>query len=102
MEDVLFETSYRYKRHQQPPTINYLCTHFEDKVCDEALTSDCRELRYEGKLRRRDRLSEDNPSPIMHISIIVSADTVMKSGEHRDTLAKKEGIIGLRMEGARI
>ncbi|KAJ5660828.1 uncharacterized protein N7484_000200 [Penicillium longicatenatum] len=31
---------------------------------------------------------------------MASADTVMKSGEHRDKLAEKEGIIGLEMEGA--
>jgi nucleoside phosphorylase len=39
-------------------------------------------------------------SPTIQIRTIASADTVMKSGEHRDDLAKAEGVIGFKMEGA--
>ncbi|KAJ5667481.1 hypothetical protein N7507_003345 [Penicillium longicatenatum] len=103
MEDVLFENSYRHKHHQRPPTVNCICTHCKsslDMVCENALISDCRELGCEGKPVHRDRLSVDRPSPVVHIGTMASADTVMKSGEHRDKLAEKEGIIGLEMEGA--
>jgi nucleoside phosphorylase len=103
MEDVLFETSYRHKHHQQPPTFNCLCSHCTsstDKVCDEALKSDCRELGCGGKPVHRDRLGAHSPSPVVHIGTMASADTVMKSGAHRDKLAEEEGIIGLEMEGA--
>ncbi|KAJ5707369.1 hypothetical protein N7488_007170 [Penicillium malachiteum] len=101
--DVLFENSYRHKHHQRPPTVNCICTHCTsrvDIVCDNALKSDCRELGCEGKPVHRDRLSVDSPSPVVHIGTIASADTVMKSGEHRDKLAEMEGIIGFEMEGA--
>jgi nucleoside phosphorylase len=102
-EDVLFETSYRHKHYQRLLTANCLCNHdtsIIDTICDKALKSDCRELGCEGKQVRRDRLCADSPIPVVHIGTIASADTVMKSGEHRDKLAEMEGIIGLEMEGA--
>lgn len=102
-EDVLFEISYRHKHHQRTLTANCLCAHgtcSTDTVCDKALKSDCQELGCEGKHVHRDRLSAGSPSPAVHIGTIASADTVMKSGEHRDKLAEMEGIIGLEMEGA--
>ncbi|KAL4759686.1 uncharacterized protein BDW70DRAFT_161387 [Aspergillus foveolatus] len=36
----------------------------------------------------------------VHIGTVASADTVMKSSEHRDRLVKSEGVIGFEMEGA--
>lgn len=50
----------------------------------------------------RRRLGQDvsPPEPSVHFGLIASGDTVMKSGTHRDDLAKREGIIALEMEGA--
>ncbi|KAK6527690.1 hypothetical protein TWF694_004671 [Orbilia ellipsospora] len=51
------------------------------------------------KVRRR-RLTKSNILPSLHIGRFASADTVMKSGKHRDELVKEEGVIGFEMEGA--
>ncbi|RHZ73693.1 hypothetical protein CDV55_107113 [Aspergillus turcosus] len=45
--------------------------------------------------------SHENPHNIsVHIGTFGCADRVMKSGKHRDLLAKNEGVIGIEMEGA--
>lgn len=50
-------------------------------------------------LRRRE--SHENTHNIsVHIGTFGCADRVMKSGKHRDLLAKNEGVIGIEMEGA--
>ncbi|KAF7118018.1 hypothetical protein CNMCM5793_007387 [Aspergillus hiratsukae] len=47
------------------------------------------------------RGSHENPHNIsVHIGTFGCADRVMKSGKHRDLLAKNEGVIGIEMEGA--
>ena len=38
--------------------------------------------------------------PAIHIGCIVSGDTVMKSGEDRDSIAKQDDVIAFEMEGA--
>ncbi|KAF9881441.1 hypothetical protein CkaCkLH20_00587 [Colletotrichum karsti] len=49
--------------------------------------------------RRRTRDSETQ-LPRLHVGNVASGDTVMKSGEHRDRLAKEHNIIAFEMEGA--
>lgn len=103
IEDVLFEASCRHRHYRQPLVVNYFRAHCNcsiDLVCDAALKSDCKELGCVGKPVQRDRLSSDSPKPVVHIGPIASGDTVMKSGEHRDNLAKELGVIGFEMEGA--
>ncbi|KAL2787921.1 nucleoside phosphorylase domain-containing protein [Aspergillus keveii] len=41
-----------------------------------------------------------HPSTSCHLGPIASGDTVMKSAEHRDQLARTFGIVGFEMEGA--
>jgi nucleoside phosphorylase len=53
-----------------------------------------------GNIIYRNRLHEDTVNPVVHIGTIACADTVMKSGKHRDKLAEVEGVIGFEMEGA--
>ncbi len=43
---------------------------------------------------------DDKQQPMIHIGSIASGDKVMKSGEDRDIIATKEGIIAFEMEGA--
>ena len=42
------------------------------------------------------------PKPQVHFGSMASADTVMKSGQHRDEIAAMEKVIGFEMEGAGI
>ncbi|KAL5332301.1 nucleoside phosphorylase domain-containing protein [Aspergillus crustosus] len=46
------------------------------------------------------RMRKQVKSPKVHIGPIASADTVMKSREHRDKVAREHGVIGFEMEGA--
>ncbi|PYH89317.1 purine and uridine phosphorylase [Aspergillus ellipticus CBS 707.79] len=101
--DVLFEISYRHrhqkgKRHR--PCICYRRKSSNDPVCDGAPNSDCVTLKCSGKPVYRTRPNAKQTSPHIHIGTIASADTVMKSGKHRDNLALTDKIIGFEMEGA--
>ncbi|KAF3390061.1 hypothetical protein DPV78_011783 [Talaromyces pinophilus] len=101
--DTLFEASYRHKHYQQQSAIECICIgccSTYDPVCEQALKSDCKKIGCAGHLLPRHRLNADCPVPFVHIGTIASASSVMKSGEHRDQLAEKEGVIGFEMEGA--
>ncbi|KAJ4859764.1 tetratricopeptide repeat domain-containing protein [Trichoderma breve] len=81
-EDKLFESKYRHKHHLLP---NCTCGGCQEKM-DPVFT--------------RKRLQQGTPRSIIHIGAIASGDSVMKSGEDRDRIAKEEGIIAFEMEGA--
>ncbi|KAL2827679.1 hypothetical protein BJY01DRAFT_255622 [Aspergillus pseudoustus] len=91
--DILFETSYH---HKHPPPVECSCSD-GDNICDEALLDDCKNLGCDESrtVRLRERLEAVN----VHFGPVASADTVMKSGEHRDKLAKTHNVIGFEMEG---
>ncbi|KAF1730668.1 Regulatory protein AfsR [Beauveria bassiana] len=77
--DILFEATYR---------------HIGDKeVCDQ---SGCN-----GNVITRNRThTVGNPVPAIHLGLIASGDSVIKSGEDRDRIAKEEGVIAFEMESA--
>ena len=103
MYDVLFEASYRHKHYQQDQVSRCVCSRCRfsnDPVCEEVLKKDCNSLGCTGKLVQRSRLGTEAVQPFIHIGRIASADTVMKSREHHDKLAEKDGILGFEMEGA--
>ncbi|KAF7545245.1 hypothetical protein G7Z17_g9318 [Cylindrodendrum hubeiense] len=77
--DKLFETSYH---------------HIGDEECEK--------LGCEGNLvpRRRLQIDQGNLEPAIHFGLIASGDSVMKSGEDRNTIAVTEGVIAFEMEGA--
>ncbi|KAI5456159.1 hypothetical protein BGZ63DRAFT_96455 [Mariannaea sp. PMI_226] len=77
--DRLFEAAYRHVEDQQS----------------------CEQLGCNGKLVPRPRLetSQGCPKPTVHFGLIASGDSVMKSGEDRDAIAKAEGVIAFEMEG---
>lgn len=78
-EDKLFEATYRH-------------------LADGEL---CEQCGCCGTLVPRSRLKEqDSPQPVVHFGLIGSGDTVMKSGQDRDAIAGKTGVIGFEMEGA--
>ncbi|KAF5536997.1 gamma-glutamylputrescine oxidoreductase [Fusarium mexicanum] len=53
-----------------------------------------------GKLVPRERLRQEVPEPKVHFGRIASGDTVMKSGEDRDDIARNLGVIAFEMESA--
>lgn len=60
----------------------------------------CEECGCDGKLVPRTRLEQGDGQPAVHFGLIASGDTVMKSGEDRDDIARKADVIGFEMEGA--
>ncbi|GFP56989.1 5'-methylthioadenosine/S-adenosylhomocysteine nucleosidase [Trichoderma asperellum] len=74
-----------------------------DKVCDGALSSSCDNLGCdEDYLVVRKQLKEQDEAqePAIYIGAVASGDTVMKSGEDRDSIARRESVIAFEMEGA--
>lgn len=104
-QDQLFQTSYRHKHQHQTWETRCICIDCkssEDPVCGKALESGCDKLGCTDQLIKRTRLTARNPSPRIHFGALGSGDTVMKSGEHRNQLAKRTGVIGFEMEGVGI
>jgi nucleoside phosphorylase len=60
----------------------------------------CEECACDGELVPRARLQQGDGRPEVHFGLIASGDTVMKSGEDRDAIARQAGVIGFEMEGA--
>jgi Flp pilus assembly protein TadD/nucleoside phosphorylase len=111
VDDKLFEPSYRHKHRVSPRCICNECHGRFDPVCDEALGSSCDNLgcdeqhlvtreRLETKRRLERDKSDEAQEPAIYIGSVASGDTVMKSGEDRDRIAKEEIIIAFEMEGA--
>ena len=115
-EDKLFQPSYRHKHHSTstlPTCICKQCHKRSDPVCDEALDASCDDLGCDGRflvlregLAEKRGLEQDNDkaaqAPAIFIGRVASGDMVMKSGEDRDRIAEKEGVIAFEMEGAGI
>ncbi|VUC27366.1 unnamed protein product [Clonostachys rosea] len=102
-QDNLFAPSYRHK-HQKPGVCNTCdaCLGFTDPVCPQALGLSCADLGCSTeKIVTRSRFCAATvPSVGIHVGTIASADTVMKSGHHRDEIASAYRVIGFEMEGA--
>lgn len=117
--DKLYEPAYRHK-HQDPNVCSICanCQGPDDDVCSTALKSSCEELScLESKLVHRVRVEKakgyspnghtpadaelrEVQKPLIHFGVIVSGDSVMKSGHHRDEIATREKAIAFEMEGA--
>ncbi|KAL4998888.1 hypothetical protein BDV10DRAFT_62105 [Aspergillus recurvatus] len=100
--DVLFEASYIHRHYAKNSSVECGCaeTCTSDDICDTALHKNCDELGCDDThvVRRRRPATESAPS--VHIGKVASADTVLKSGEHRDAIIHKENVAGFEMEGA--
>ncbi|KAL7904648.1 hypothetical protein GGI35DRAFT_489723 [Trichoderma velutinum] len=104
-EDKLFVATYQHK-HRGGPLGGSCCE--SESYCDNTAQSSCSELGCdEKKLLQRQRLErkrhltwEEAQCPDIFIGRVASADTVMKSGDHRDQIAKQHNIIAFEMEGA--
>ena len=100
-EDRLFKSAYRHK-HQEPSECAK-CAYGngqDDDVCETALGMTCEELKcHDQELILRARQSQPS-NPVVHLGLIASGDTVMKSGEDRDHIADRDDVIAFEMEGA--
>ncbi|OKL56829.1 hypothetical protein UA08_07724 [Talaromyces atroroseus] len=112
-QDRLFEASVRHKHYAQHITCECVyCKTQDDPVCPASLQDPCSITGCAEHLIQRTRLNADvdNPSfvpePLIHFGTVASANTVMKSGEHRDYIVGRErnrcdeNIIAFEMEGA--
>jgi ankyrin repeat protein/nucleoside phosphorylase len=104
--DRLFAASYRHMHRRDTSHGECLCVvsqSINDPVCSDALESGCDELECDADApetpSRRVRFASGFPTPHVHIGT-VGATTVMKSGEHRDIMARESNIIAFEMEGA--
>lgn len=103
--DRLFDPKYHHRHHKQSCQE---CS--KGQICKEARSSTCGELQCNEKrviVRSRmaqalESLGAKHASLRIHFGRIASADTVMKSGEDRDNIAKREKVLGFEMEGAGI
>ncbi|KAL4918996.1 putative kinesin light chain [Aspergillus aurantiobrunneus] len=99
--DVLYKAAHLHKHYEQASSIMCCCMEGDvpHKICEDALEKQCDELGCDqNQIIRRRVHFEANLS--VHIGTVASGNRVMKSGQHRDTIAREEGIIGFEMEGA--
>ncbi|KAF9884697.1 hypothetical protein FE257_001326 [Aspergillus nanangensis] len=101
IDDILFKASYHHKHHG-PNSSNCPCLNGRspDDICDDALGTSCSSLGCKEDQILRQRRPTEVENLTIHIGTIASANTVMKSGQHRDNLAESEHVIGFEMEGA--
>ncbi|TFB00419.1 hypothetical protein CCMA1212_007758 [Trichoderma ghanense] len=109
-EDRLFEANYPHK-HRNKHCI--ICNESPNAVCETALRASCEELQCQShQLVYRKRLEEklsscqkgdiSHQDPAIWFGTFGSGDTVMRSGQDRDTLASEENMIAFEMEAAGI
>ncbi|GIJ83106.1 hypothetical protein Asppvi_001624 [Aspergillus pseudoviridinutans] len=100
-DDILFNASYQHK-HYGLNSSKCLCfnSNSPGDICNEALGTTCRGLGCSENQICRRRHHTEVESPRIHLGIIASADTPVKSGEHRDDLVDSENVVGFQMNGA--
>ncbi|KAL6877682.1 nucleoside phosphorylase domain-containing protein [Trichoderma longibrachiatum] len=103
--DRLFPPTYRHKHRGAQVCV--FCDDQSDGFCAEAAGTSCVELGCdESQLVERARSKENEPQqteelrPRILVGQIASGSTVMKSGEHRDQVAREHNVIAFEMEGA--
>ena len=96
--DILFQRDYLHIHRKKSSAAG------TPEFCKDASEMSCDELGCEtAKLVQRDRLDKLEPSerytPEVFIGRMGSGNTVMKSGEDRDRIAREHGLIAFEMEG---
>ncbi|KAJ6016755.1 hypothetical protein N7451_000134 [Penicillium sp. IBT 35674x] len=104
-EDRLYKSSYRHKHTEKSHCV--LCHEEFETYCHEAAQATCEELVCNDAylVTRHNVNSARNshrPCPEIFIGRVASADTVMRSGKHRDQVAKQYDVIAFEMEAAGI
>ncbi|KAL7810685.1 nucleoside phosphorylase domain-containing protein [Trichoderma aethiopicum] len=103
--DRLFPPTYRHKHRGAQVCV--ICDDQSDGFCTEAIGRSCVELGCEEsqlveRARSKDIESQQSEElrPRILVGQIASGSTVMKSGEHRDQVAREHNVIAFEMEGA--
>lgn len=112
LQDRLFQAAYLHKHHH---SFQCLCTKSqstvvstcqvsrklmcEDLGCDIKRLIQRKRLELKRKLEQGGR-SNEAQAPSIFVGRIGSGDTVLKSGEDRDRIAKEHDVIAFEMEGA--
>ncbi|KAL3432938.1 hypothetical protein BDV09DRAFT_172988 [Aspergillus tetrazonus] len=99
--DVLYEAAYLHRHYTNDGAIKCDCAEecTSDNICETALNKDCDELGCEDThIVRRRAAGESVPS--VYVRKVASADTVLKSGQHRDAIVRTENVAAFEMEGA--
>lgn len=102
-EDILFDASYLHKHDAPSPYSRCGCSTDTSPydICDEALEMECQDLKCDkNQIIRRRGGTTTLAEASVHIGKVASADTVMKSGEHRDAITREERVLGFEMEAA--
>ncbi|KAL4860414.1 hypothetical protein BDV12DRAFT_191719 [Aspergillus spectabilis] len=102
IDDILFKARYLHKHYSDISSARCSCfgSDSPDQICEEALERDCIKLDCDKDQQIRCRDSLEAGTTSIYIGPVASADTVMKSGQHRDEIVKREKVIGFEMEGA--
>ncbi|KAL4861748.1 hypothetical protein BDV12DRAFT_203719 [Aspergillus spectabilis] len=100
VDDILFKACYLHK-HYSNASAGCSCFRSDspDQICEEASGKDCNELDCDQGQQVRCRENAEAAQTSIYIGPVASADTVMKSGQHRDEIVKREKVIGFEMEG---
>lgn len=109
-KDILFDSKYRHKHHSSACAECSLSETPLGMVCEQSRALSCEDVKCDfahliTRQRQKDMLQNSQDQlvsfcPAIHIGRFASGDTVMKSGEDRDAIARSEGIIAFEMEGA--
>ncbi|KAJ5613936.1 hypothetical protein N7528_007590 [Penicillium herquei] len=113
-QDNLFQSSYQHKHHLSSQCA---CTNSDDDlktVCEESRQLSCDDLgcdksyiiqrerlKLKQQLERQGR-EKDAQVPCILLGRFASGDCVMKSGEDRERIAKRHGVVAFEMEGSGI
>ncbi|KLJ10556.1 hypothetical protein EMPG_14063 [Blastomyces silverae] len=100
-DDVLFESCYHHNHYSEVDSVRCCCFHGSspDDICEAALEKNCSCLGCNENRVRRRRDGAEALKASVHIGKMASISTMMESGEHRDKIISKEGVIGFDMEG---
>ncbi|KAJ4318706.1 hypothetical protein N0V84_006699 [Fusarium piperis] len=99
--DHLYPASYLHKHRSTEPCRE--CNGDPGAVCKASRKLSCRELGCDVQQcvpRKRLQDSEGLRVPRVHVGCLGSGDTMLKSGEARDRIAKENGLVAFEMEGA--
>ncbi|KAK6509042.1 hypothetical protein TWF481_003807 [Arthrobotrys musiformis] len=108
-QDKLFQAIYPHKHQEEEEGNCQLCAGDTEDYCQEADRTSCEDLGCDEdmlmvrlRLKKKQKLAteEERQRPEIFIGNIASGDTVMRSSEHRDQIARQGDIIAFEMEGA--
>jgi nucleoside phosphorylase len=103
VDDILFKACYLHKHYRDASPAGcscFGCDFSTGQICEEALEKDCNELDCDQGQQVRCREILDATQTSIYIGPVASADMVMKSGQYRDEIVRREKVIGFEMEGA--